>query len=153
MNNFPLYSRFNDPNFDVLPLQVLQGILPLEETYSSEVWHGLISNVDHIALTNFPGFVNAFDVDTDDPEAGKKLLAEKISIARGESIIFFWSPVCSVATDWRTVTENWTSFFYPSDDNIVILSESFLVTFSEERFCIYRESIKIPNLIGRSNPG
>ncbi len=149
MHNFPLFWRFNDPNYDVLAASVLDGILPLDQSNSLEIWHNQISVFDHISQANFTNFISAFDIDTVNPEAGKKILVENISIPDNESIISFWSPTCSVVTDWLTVTDNWTSFFYPSDDNIVILSRSVLVTFAEERICTYGAQTTV-NEIGKA---
>ncbi len=141
-DKFTLAWRFVDENYHQLPLRDLHRITPYsaEEAYS--LWQRYVSkSYDHVMqLTQFHPEMIRFEVDWENENQGQQLLKQHCQLTEDSTILCFWSPQVAVKTHWGLLTQYWTDFCYPDDDNNVIVAWPFRLYFCEEVFTIETHS-------------
>ncbi len=112
------------------------------ESDSEVIWHKYVSpNYDHLMLLEKKNeYEKTFSVNWDDDESGRGILSDNLDFDYSQVLIFMWSPAVSVETTWGVVINYWTDFFYPDDDNIVILAKGkkIKIHYCEENLFTYK---------------
>jgi hypothetical protein len=139
--DFALDWRFTDPQYNRLPAEDLGRIQPQSQENTRRLWDTYVSN-RHNHITGFKSDElpphHAFRTDWNAKELSRQRIARQIPIAEDEEVLFFWSPSCSVLVDWGTVIKYWDDFFYPSDDNTVVVvpRRGYRFFYSDESFLL-----------------
>jgi len=72
---------------------------------------------------------------------GRTVIEEIIGerVASGAGVVHFWSPSCAVHVEVGLFLSYWEDFWYPSDDNsvLVVPSLALRIEFTEERLSLY----------------
>ena len=142
IKKFKMGWRFTDENYNLLPSGDLLKIKPIIESDSEIIWRKYVSqNHRHLMLLGEDDirYETVLRLNWEDEKSGKKILSDIQGIDYSQAIIFMWSPKNSVETIWGLVVNYWTDFFYPSDDNIVILfkEKKLKMHYCEENLFIY----------------
>lgn len=143
MDNFPLHWRFDDPAFNQLDEDELAAFVIPSISELSTVWsHFVGEGVSH--LLQRPNetvcIVDQFSVDWNDEGSGKVQLQQKLSTNLTGEVLVMWSPTVGVRVPAALLLRYWTDFFYPDDDNTIVVttSETEFLTYCEETFFVER---------------
>jgi len=128
MAKFYYNFRFFDDQDHNISGDIISKILPLEKSFSAELWenwidenvhdYNLIKNKrkNYINIINYCGWgVEEAEIRTRD------LLKEELMINPKSEIIFFWSKHYSVKTEWGIFLDYWCNFCYPFDDSDILV--------------------------------
>lgn len=143
LENFQLDWRFTDPNYNVLPDDVLVRIEPLSEEAAIKVWKKYVSDsynhILKIPKSTMATPKKTFNVVWEEDQLSKeKIISCLKELKEDESLYFLWSPECAVKTYWGVFANFWSDFCYPDDDNdVIIVDNKIKIIFCEERFYIY----------------
>jgi hypothetical protein len=126
-SNFPLLWRFADPAFCELPPETLAEFRELSSSESRTIWeHSVHPAFDH--LMKIPASPSAryekIPSDWNDAETTRTRLRTQLPIPMDSKIVVLWGPMTAVEVSWKTFTQYWDDFFYPSDDNNAVVSTS-----------------------------
>jgi hypothetical protein len=123
--------RWNDPKYHVLPPSALDSIRALKPPKSRALFPMLL-DLDRLAR-------EAPDRSIQTGEATDKQVEEWLAQGSSvrEDVIASWNKEEAVLLPWHVFTAHWSSFCYPSSDDVTIvpLSERWVASYShEERF-------------------
>jgi hypothetical protein len=140
---FALAYRFMDSSYAQLPEEALNKIQDLEAKDAKKIWQAWVSVVhDHLCqMTDMAEFVGegilmaSFCLDSEEVKNSRDIFRSQINVADNRKVFVSWSPQNAVETTWGVFVEYWDDFFYPSDDNNVVVFplDGLLLTFVEER--------------------
>jgi hypothetical protein len=137
--NFPLLWRFTDSGYNVLPASVLEKIEPLPVQTCEALWRTWVSpEGDHLAqITEMKGTVlSTFEGHWDEPELARAQL-RKLDLSDNK-VSVLWGAQLGLSLDWHVFVRYWDDFFYPSDDNNVLIhsAEQLVIAYIEDRFIV-----------------
>ena len=146
-NDFSLAYRFTDPNYDELPRRVVDSFKVVAPKRAQVLWKKCVHDTalhlcERGAAVTLDHELSRFELDTDRFDLGCKLLNEAVSAPVDATVVLFWSPRHALETTWRIFVNHWTAFWYPSDDNnvVVVPSAGVRIEFVEERAVVFAVS-------------
>jgi hypothetical protein len=117
-----------DPDYDQFPAEELAQMLPLDPAEGRVLWKELVSAIyDHplkIPASADTEILATFMIDWDHPNEGRDLLQRHLGILGDPTVLVFWGPSTALRCPWSLFLKHWDDFFYPSDDNSVLVVPS-----------------------------
>jgi hypothetical protein len=139
-DNFPLYERFADLDYGALPLRELDLVRDVDPCLSRLLWTAWVSR-GYFHLSTIPASARQRPLADAPLEWGKPTEAAAIianllgdSPPSESAVITFWSPQLSVVTNYATFVKYIDDFWYPSDDNnvLVLLGKGVRLEYGQE---------------------
>jgi len=109
---FELAWRWTQPSHNVLPLEVMAQIVPVESV-AAPAGLTVRDQLDRAQLTDIQS-TNARDIE----DARRWLRA--LPVGSAERIVVRWGPRLAVQTTWEVFTRYWDDFCYPSSDDVEV---------------------------------
>jgi hypothetical protein len=126
--------RWNDPKYDVLPASALDSIRVLQPAKSRALFPRLL-DLDRLAR-------EAPDRLLPTGQATEKQVGEWLAQGSSvrEDVIASWSEEEAILLPWQVFTAHWSSFCYPSSDDVTIvpLSERWVASYSHEELFFWK---------------
>ena len=141
-----MYERFADRDFGALPETSLARIMDINAHLSRTLWSAWVSrkypHLCTIPAVERPAPLARAHSDWEQVSEGRALIQRLLgcSISPAAVIVHFWSPMYAVHTQASLFLQHWDDFWYPSDDNDVLVFPhlALRIEFVEERLCVYR---------------
>jgi hypothetical protein len=142
---FALYTRFADPAFGGVSEAHLASVRDLNQTFSRLLWSAWVSpmhtHLCEISAASRRAPVATYAMEWDEGEQGDRLLSDLFGgrAALGKQIVHFWSPLHCVHTTAEIFLRCRRDFWYPSDDNSVLIipGRNLRVEYVEERISLH----------------
>ena len=136
---FEMAYRFNNPRYNVLPINDQRGIFPVSKDIALQAWRMLFGDhVNHIAEISAGSPINLelienTEVDSDSIESGTESLRDTL-LPGNNLVLVLWSKEIAALTLSSIFTTYWDDFCYPGDDIVVWHEGEKIVLYSEGTF-------------------
>lgn len=126
INDSSLKWRFTESEYNTLPKEHLEQIMPLNEEGSNFLWNFIADS----GLHNHDPFGNNFFKTVDsisvteksDQEIKKWLYRRGLSFSK--EVYLSWQPDIAMITTWKLVVKYFDDFYYGGSDDLTIVDES-----------------------------
>jgi hypothetical protein len=135
--------RWNDPKYHILPPSALHSLRALKPARSRALFPMLL-DLDRQAREAPDRLIRTGEATDKQVE---EWLAQGSSVR--EDVIASWSKEEAILLPWHVFTAHWSSFCYPSSDDVTIvpLSERWVVSYSHEELFLWK------TIVGGRDPG
>lgn len=123
---FPLGWRFTDTAYDPPPASVLEAVIPLDSASAGAVADWLRDLRLHSGFPFHPDLFQrvvttrlSLETEAEVSESLRNLGPES-----NESVVLSWDDETAAVTTWATLVRWWSTFFYPSSDDLTVVGPS-----------------------------
>ena len=144
LEKFQLKWRFTDPNYNVLPADVLKRFHPLDMQSAHEIYGRRTDILQNFNLdrAQYPN-VETYN-STNDVEGARLWLKRQLANLGSERVTVSWTSEVAMAVPLNDFCDYWDDFCYPGSDDLLVLPKNddwVLYFFHEELFQFGRRAL------------